>query len=377
MFRDRTHLKNQEKHMQRRRFLKQAGSSAALAGLALPAMAQGTPQVKWRMSTNWPKSLDSIYGSVEELCKRVGELTGGTFEIRPFAGGEIVPPAQNMDAVSSGNVECNHVLASAYIGKNTALAFDAGLAFGLNARQHNAWIQYGGGLQALRELYKKYNIVNFVCGNVGVQMGGWYRKEIKSVADLKGMKMRIGGLGGMVVEKMGVVPTQIPTADIYPALEKGTIDAAEWIGPYDDEKLGFSRVAKFYYSPGWWEGSASITTMVNAKAWEALSPVHKAAFEVACNEQTLKMCAKYDHLNPDAMKRLLGGGAKLSYFPKDVMDAAYRHSADLFKELSEKNPDFNAIYPKWRAYQQNQASWFRVAEAPLDNYTFNAVTRTK
>lgn len=363
--------------MERRRFLKQAGTGAALTSLALPAIAQGSKSaIKWRMSTSWPKSLDTIHGSAEEMCKRISELTEGGFEIRPFAGGDIVPSAQNMDAVSNGTVECNHVLASAYIGKNTAVAFDAGLAFGLSARQHNAWIHYGGGMAMLRDLYKKYGIVNFVCGNVGVQMGGWFRKEIKSVADLRGLKMRIGGLGGMVLEKLGVVSQQIATADIYPALEKGTIDAAEWIGPYDDEKLGLNRVAKHYYSPGWWEGSASITTMVNAKAWEALPPAYKAAFECAANEQTMKMLAKYDARNPDSLKKLISQGAKVAFFPKDVMDAAFKASNELFAELSEKNPDFHAIFPKWRQFQQNEASWFRIAESALDNYTFSAVTRT-
>ncbi|WP_151445947.1 TRAP transporter substrate-binding protein [Lacisediminimonas profundi] len=361
--------------MQRRGFLKQAGAAAALGGLAAPALAQTRQQVKWRMSTSWPKSLDTIHGSAEEMCKRISELTEGGFEIRAFAGGEIVPPGQNMDAVSNNTVECNHVLSSFFIGKNTALAFDAGMAFGLSARQHNAWVQYGGGMAALRKLYAQYGIVNFVCGNVGVQMGGWYRKEIKSVADLKGLKMRIGGLGGMVLQKLGVVPQQIPTADIYPALEKGTIDAAEWIGPYDDEKLGLNKVAKNYYAPGWWEGSASITTMVNAKAWEALPPLYKAAFECAANEQTMKMLAKYDARNPDALKKLLGQGAKLRYFPKDVMDAAFKSSMELFDELAEKNPDFKAIYPGWKSFQRDEASWFKVADNYLDHYTFAAVTR--
>ena len=253
--------------MQRRRFLAQAAGAAGagLATVGMPAVAQSAPSVRWRMSTSWPKSLDTIYGSAEELCKRVAQLTDGKFEIRAFPGGELVPAAQNMDAVSNGTVECNHVLSTAYIGKNTALTFDTGLSFGLSARQHNAWIAYGGGLKMLRALYKKYNIVNHVCGNVGVQMGGWYRKEIKSVADLKGLNMRIGGIGGMVLSKLGAVPQQIPPGDIYPALEKGTIDAAEWIGPYDDEKLGFNKVAPYYYSPGWFEGSASITSMVHGK----------------------------------------------------------------------------------------------------------------
>ncbi|HYG42466.1 MAG TPA: TRAP transporter substrate-binding protein [Bordetella sp.] len=363
--------------MQRRRFLAQAAGAAGagLATASLPALAQGSPTVRWRMSTSWPRSLDTIYGSADALCKRVSQLTDGKFEIRAFPGGELVPSPQNMDAVSNGTVECNHVLSTMFIGKNTALTFDTGLSFGLNARQHNAWIHYGGGLEQLRKLYKKYNIVNHVCGNVGVQMGGWYRKEINTVADLQGLNMRIGGIGGMVLSKLGAVPQQIPPGDIYPALEKGTIDAAEWIGPYDDEKLGFNKVAPYYYSPGWFEGSASITTMVNDKAWEALPPGYQAAFECACNEQTMKMLAHYDARNPLALRKLIAGGAKLRFFPKEVMDAAYKASQELWIELSDKNPDFKAIYPDWEKFQADEASWFRVAENALDNYTFAAVAR--
>lgn len=363
--------------MQRRRFLTQAAAAAG-AGLAvagLPAAAQEGPSVRWRMSSGWPKSLDAIYGSVEHLCRRVSQLTGGKFEIRPFPGGELVPYAQNMEAVSNGTVECNHVLATAHLGTNTAVAFDTGLSFGMSARQHNAWIQAGGGLELLREMYKKYNIVNFVCGNVGVQMGGWYRKEIKSLDDLQGLKMRIGGIGGMVLTKLGAIPQQIPPGDIYPSLEKGTIDAAEWIGPYDDERLGLNKVAPYYYSPGWFEGSASITTMVNEKAWADLPDAYKAAFEVACNEQTLVMNAVYDAKNPPALRKLVAEGAKLGFFPKDVMDAAYKASQELWTELSDKNPDFAKIFPHWKSFQEEQVSWFRVAEAALDNYTFNAVSR--
>lgn len=360
--------------MQRRRFLTHAAGISAVA-VAAPAVAQSATTVRWRMSTSWPKSLDAMYGSAEALTKRVAELTDGKFEIRAFPAGELVPPAQNMDAVSNGTVECNHVLATFHIGKNTALAFDTGLSFGLSARQHNAWIHYGGGLEKLRALYKKYNIVNHVCGNVGVQMGGWFRREIKTVEDLKGLKMRIGGIGGMVLSKLGAIPQQIPPGDIYPSLEKGTIDAAEWIGPYDDLKLGLNKVAPYYYSPGWFEGSASITTMVNADAWNALPPLFKAAFECASSEQTMKMLAKYDAGNPGALKSLIAGGAKLSFFPRDVMDAAYKASQELWKELGASNPDFAALYPQWAEFQRDEASWFRVAESALDNYTFQAVTR--
>ncbi|CAB5713174.1 Extracytoplasmic solute receptor protein yiaO [Delftia tsuruhatensis] len=369
--------------MQRRSLIHHS-ALAGLAGLAgaasAPAVLAQTParasaSVKWRMSTSWPKSLDTMYGSAEHLCKRVAELTEGKFQIQCFAGGEIVPPAQNMEAVSSGTIECNHVLASAFIGKNTAVAFDTGLPFGLNARQHNAWMQFGGGMELLREMYRKQGIVNLVCGNVGVQMGGWYRKPIKRVEDLRGLKMRIGGIGGMVMSKLGAVPQQIPAADIYPSLEKGTIDAAEWIGPYDDAKLGLQKVAQYYYAPGWWEGSASITAMVNAKAWDALPPAYKAAFECAANEQTVKMLADYDFRNPEALKRLVGQGARLSYFPRPVMDAAFKASGELFDELAAANPDFKALLPGWLKFRRDQASWFRVAEAELDNYTFARVTQ--
>jgi TRAP-type mannitol/chloroaromatic compound transport system substrate-binding protein len=363
--------------MQRRRFLTKTATAAGagLATLGAPAFAQGTPSVKWRMATSWPKGLDTIYGSAEELAKRVGQITDGKFEIRVFAGGEILPPAQTMDAVSNGTVECNHTLSTYFLGKNNALAFDTGLSYGLNARQHNAWLMYGGGLELVREVYKKFNIINFTSGNVGVQMGGWYRKEIKSVEDLKGLKIRIGGIGGMVLSKLGSVPQQIPASDIYSALEKGTIDAAEWIGPYDDLKLGLNKVAPFYYAPGWFEGSASITTMVNDKAFAALPPAYQAAFEVACNEQTLKMLANYDAKNPDALRKLIGGGAKVGLFPRDVMDATYKASQELWAELSAKNPDFAKIFPQWQAFQQSEASWFRLAEASLDNYTYAAVGR--
>ena len=359
--------------MQRRFFMGKAAAASAAVVVAPSVQAQSN--VRWRMSTAWPKSVENMYGSAEDLCERVSQLSGGRFQIRAFSGGEIVPPPQNMEAVSNGTVECNHTLASFHIGKNTALAFDAGLSFGMNARQHNAWVMHGGGMGRLRKLYKKYGIVNFVSGNVGVQMGGWFRKEIKSVADLQGLKMRIGGIGGMVMSRLGALPQQIPPGDIYPSLEKGAIDAAEFIGPHDDLKLGLQKVAPFYYSPGWFEGSASMTTMVNEKAWNELSPEFKAMFEVACNEQALSMLARYDATNPAALKQLVAGGAKLMYFPRDVMDAAYKVSQEIWKEQSEKNPDFAEIFPQWQTFQRDQIDWFKVAESALDGYTFNAVSR--
>jgi len=279
----------------------------------------------------------------EDLCKRVGQLTEGRFEIRCFAGGEIVPPLQVLDAVQNGTIECGHVLSANYIGKSPTYAFDAGLPFGLNARQQAAWLYEGGGLPLIRDFYKKTNVIPFPCGNVGTQMGGFYRKEINTVQDLQGLKIRIGGLGGVILRKLGAVPQQLPPSDIYSALERGTIDASEWIGPYDDAKLGLNKVAKFYYAPGWWEGSAGITAPVSLPAWQALPELFKVAFETAANEQMMLMLAKYDARNPDALRRMIGEGTQLRLFPRPVMDACYKASFEVFDELYYINAEPDKI----------------------------------
>jgi TRAP-type mannitol/chloroaromatic compound transport system substrate-binding protein len=353
--------------MKRRRFLATAATGIAATTVVSPAVAQSGGTVRWRMATSWPKSLDAMYGSAEALCRRVGELTDGRFEIRPFAGGEILPALQVLDGVQAGTIECGHTLISFFIGKNPTFAFDAGLPFGLNARQQNAWLYDGGGLALLREVFAKYNVINFPSGNVGVQMGGWYRKEINTVEDLRGLKFRIGGFGGQVLSKLGAVPQQIATSDIYSALEKGAIDAAEWIGPYDDEKLGFHRVAKYYYYPGWWEGSAQVTTIVNTQAWSALPNSFKAAYETAANEQNLLMVAKYDAKNPDALRRLVGQGAELRAFPRPVLEACYNATTATLDETAASNPDFAKIYEHWKKFRDDSNLWFRVAENTLDN----------
>jgi TRAP-type mannitol/chloroaromatic compound transport system substrate-binding protein len=356
--------------MKRREFLKQAGAGVALGSVAAAAQAQ-SDTVRWRFATMWPKSLDAMHGSAENWAKRVTAISGGRFEIRTSAAGEIVPPGSVFNAVQDGTIECGHVLSTFFFGKDTSLGFDAGMPFGLNARQQAAWMYDGGGLQLMRAVFKKYNIVQFPVGNVGVQMGGWYRKEIKSVADLKGLKFRIGGIGGAILLKLGAVPQQIPPSDIYTSLEKGTIDAAEWIGPYDDEKLGLHKVAKYYYTPGWWEGSAQVTLLINQKAWDSLAPAYQQAVEAAAAEQTLVMLAKYDAKNPEALRRLIAGGAQLRRFPKAVLDACYKATNEFFDEQSAKNPEFKKIYESWSKFRDEDNAWFRVAEQTLDDYRFS------
>src|SRR5213082_273494 len=301
--------------MKRRDFIKVTGLGAAgAATMSAPAIAQSMPEIKWRMPTSWPKSLDTLYGGAEMMCKVVAEATDNKFQIQTFAGGEIVPGLQVLDAVQNGTVEIGHTASYYYFGKDPTFTFGSAVPFGPNMRINQAWYTLGGGREVLNEFYKKYNCMSLLAGNTGCQMGGWFRKEINTVDDLKGLKFRIGGFAGRVMQKLGCVPQQLAGGDIYPALEKGTIDAAEWVGPYDDEKLGFYKVAPYYYYPGWWEGTGMGTAYINQKAWDTLPPAYQKAIETTADEVTLWMLGKYDNGNPAALRRLVANGAKLHAF---------------------------------------------------------------
>ena len=357
--------------MQRRKFLTSAGLGLAGTGaLALSgkALAQA-PEVKWRLASSFPKSLDAIYGAAEIVSKRVAAATGGKFTIQVFAAGEIVPGPGVLDAVKDGTVQMGHSASYYFVGKDPTFAFDTAIPFGLNSRQQTAWMYDGGGLPLMREFFKDYNIYNIPCGNTGAQMGGWYRKEIKTVADLKGLKFRVGGFAGQVLAKLGVVPQQIPGGDIYPALEKGTIDAAEWIGPYDDEKLGFNKVAKYYYYPGWWEGGPQLSAYINMGEWAKLPKEYQSILESACWEAHIYMQARYDAKNPAALKRLVAGGTKLMPFSNEIMAACYKAALELYDETAAKNPKFKKIYEPWKKFRDEQIEWFSVCEGRFDNFS--------
>jgi TRAP-type mannitol/chloroaromatic compound transport system substrate-binding protein len=360
--------------MKRRSFLKKAAAGLAVGSVAAPAFGQapaavtGLPSVNWRMAASWPKSLDTLFGGAELIARRCSEATGGKFNVKVFAAGEIVGGLQVFDAVQAGTIECGHTAAYYYFGKDQTFAFGTSIPFGLNARQQFAFMHHAGGLELMRDFYKEYNVINIPAGNTGAQMGGWYRKPIKSVADLKGLKMRIGGTGGQVLSKLGVVPQQLAAGDIYPALEKGTIDAAEWVGPYDDEKLGFYKVAKNYYYPGWWEGGPGTDLYVGTKAWAALPKEYQSILESACAEAYIWMTAKYDALNPAALKRLLAGGVNLAPFPNDVMNACFKVSEQLYAEFASKSPKFNKVYAPWKKFRDEQIQWFSIAEGRFDNF---------
>jgi len=360
--------------MKRREFLKKAGLGAAAgtAAIAAPAIAQQQPAITWRMTASWPKSLDTLFGGAEMIGKRVAEMTEGKFQIRTFAAGEIVPGLQVLDAVQAGTVELGHTVMYYYVGKDPAFGLVSDIPFSMNTRQKNAWWYYGGGAELAAPLFKDYGCIAIPAGNTGTQMGGWYRKEIRTVADLKGLKFRIGGLAGQVLTKLGVVPQQIAGGDIYPALEKGTIDAAEWVGPYDDEKLGFNKVAQYYYYPAWWEGGPMIHTLVNEKKWAELPRHYQSALEAACAEANLKMTSTYDTKNPEALRRLVSSGTKLRPFSKAIMEACEKAAFELYKELDAKSPHWRRIYPGWKKFRDDQFLWFRVAEGSYDNYVFSS-----
>ncbi len=363
--------------MERRSFMRRATlgvGAAAAAAIAAPVVAQA-PQIRWRCSSSFPKSLDTIYGSGELFVKKVSEATGGRFQISLHAGGEITPPFAIVDAVQAGTIEMGHTAPYYYFGKDPTFAFDCAIPFGMNARQLTAWMYQGNGMTLMREFYKAYNIVNFPAGNTGAQMGGWYRKEIKTVDDVKGLKMRIGGFGGKVLEKIGGVPQNIPGGEIYPALEKGTIDAVEWVGPYDDEKLGFYKVAKFYYYPGWWEGGPQLSVYINQGAWDKLPKEYQAVIETAAGLAHGDMLARYDAKNPEALRRLIGAGAQLRAFSRPVLDAAWKAANELYTELNNTNPRWKKVYEDFSKFRDDQVRWFRVTENSFDDYMASAVIR--
>lgn len=357
--------------MERRSFLKQASVGLAAGAVAGPALAQNAPAIKWRMASSYPKSLDTIYGATEFLVKRVAEMSGGKFQIQLFAAGEIVPGTAVHDAVKDGTVETGFTNSAFYFGKEPTYCIDSAIPFGMNSRQIKAWYRHGNGAKLMGDFLARSNIVSIPAGNTGAQMGGWYRKEIKSIADLKGMKMRVVGIAGAVLSKLGVVPQLIAGGDIYPALEKGVIDAVEWVGPYDDQKLGFNKVAKYYYYPAWWEGGPQISTYINAKKFAELPKEYQAIIEAACAETDTEMCARYDAKNPVALKQLLASGTKLLPFPKDVMEASYKAAQEYYAETSAANPEFKKIYEDYKKFLNDQNLWYRVAENEYARFMYS------
>ena len=354
--------------MERRSFVRGAGLAGVLAAGTAPAIVHAQAKIRWRLASSFPKSLDTIFGAAEVFSKQVSDMTGGKFQISTHAGGELMPAFGVVDGVQNGTVECAHTAPYYFFGKDETFALGCAIPFGLNSRQMTAWMLEGNGTKLMREFYAQYNIISFSGGNTGAQMGGWFRKEVKTLADMKGLKFRIGGFAGKVVERLGGVPQNIPGGEIYQSLEKGTIDAAEWIGPYDDQKLGFNKVAPFYYYPGWWEGGLELSFYINTKAYQGLSAEYKAIIDAASAYAHVDMQAKYDARNPVALKQLVAQKTKLLPYPKAILDAAFKESMALYSELSASNPNWKKVYTDYAAFRRDQNLWFRFTEAQFDRY---------
>ena len=354
--------------MDRRSLIKQAGVAGILAAGVAPAV-HAQESVRWRLAASFPKSLDTIFGSAEKMARTVKEMSGGKFEISVHAAGELMPAFGVVDGLQNGTVDMALTAPYYYTGKDYVFAFGCGVPFGLTARQMDAWMEHGGGRKLMDDFYAQYNIRSQSAGNTGTQMGGWYRKEIKSVADLKGLKMRLGGgLFGDAMQKLGVVSQNMPVGEVYQALEKGTLDAVEFVGPYDDLKLGFSKVAPYYYYPGWWEGGAELEFFINTKAYAALPKEYQTMLDAACQVAARDMTAKYNALNPVALKKLVAEGTKLRAFPKDFLDAGFKASMEVFAEQEAKSPVFKKIYQNMRAFQRDQLLWERYSEYNYNRY---------
>ena len=361
--------------MERRTFIKTASVAAAASAVAAPAIAQTAPEVKWRLTSSFPKSLDTIYGAAEVFSKAVAEMTDNRFQIQVFAAGEIVPGLQAMQTVRDGTVEACHTASYYYVGIDPTFAYGTAIPFGLNSRMQNAWQFQNGGMELMNAFYAKHNIYAIPAGNTGCQMGGWFRKEIRTPADLNGLKMRIGGFAGRILQKLGVVPQQVAGGDIYPALEKGTIDAAEWDGPYDDQKLGFNKVAPFYYYPGWWEGGAMLHNMFNVARYNALPANYKAILLNASHHAHTWMQARYDAQNPAALRQLVAAGTQLRPFSLEVLEACLKATNEVNAETAAANADFKRVMDHANAFRGEQYLWWQVAEYTYDTFMIRSRAR--
>ena len=332
---------------------------------------QTRPNVQWRLASSYPRNLDTLWGSAEVFAEHLSALTGGRFQLRLHPSGELVPGLQVLDAVQQGTVQCGQTPSYYYTGKHPALAFDTCVPFGFTTRQQSAWLSEGGGQELLRRVYADFNIINFSMGNTGAQMGGWFRREVNSAADLRGIRMRIPGIGGLVMDRIGVVVQNIAAGDLFSALERGAIDAAEWVGPHDDERLGLHDAAQYYYYPGWWEPGPEVSCIVNRPAWDRLPSEYQAALQVACKATRHDLQSAYDARNPSALTRLVEGGVQLRRFSPEIMDVAQAATEELLEEDASSDASYREIYENWKRFRDASFAWFGTAELAYAEHAFS------
>jgi len=309
--------------------------------------------------------------AVLKFAERVREVSSGSIEIQVFGKDELLPALSVFDGASTGAIDIFHSGPYYWKGKSLSISIFGGVPFGMTPDEGLSWFKYGGGMDLWREIYDRYNLYPMLGGNTGPQMGGWFRKEVNTLNDLKGLKMRIPGLGGQVMAKLGVTVQTLPGGEIFQALQTGAIDAAEWVGPYDDEKLGLNKVAKYYYYPGWWEPGATLELQINLNDWNKLPPEYQVAISTATYESNLTMLARYDSLNNEALQRLLSSGTQVRDYSTEILTAAQKASFALYDEFASQDADFKAIYQQWLEFRKRIYAWHKLNEGSFTNFVYS------
>lgn len=352
--------------MKRREFVKKAGIAGLASGACAPNLAEAKSRIRWKLASTWSPKLPILQESAEIFAELVEKASAGRLKIKVYAGGELIPPLGVFDAVSAGTIEVGVGSSYYWNGKVNAAGIFAALPFGMNAQQQNAWLFGGGGLELWRELYAKYELIPFPFGNTGTQMAGWFKQEIKSLKDIKGLKMRIPGYGGKVMAELGANVVLMAGGEIYTALERGTIDATEWINPFHDERLGLQRAAKFYHYPGWQEPGSNMELSISAPAWRALPEDLKSIVEAAASYVHNWSLAKSEAENGPALNRLVNThGVKVLPLPEEVMKALRSTSEKVMNEVAEKDADSRKIMAAYRSFQKSVSPWHKVSESAM------------
>jgi TRAP-type mannitol/chloroaromatic compound transport system substrate-binding protein len=336
--------------------------------VAAPALANTAPEVRWRMTSSFPKSQETLFGAGLQLCRYVAEATDNRFQIQANAAGELATSRQALDVVRSGAVDCAHTPLSFHASREMTLALGTGLPFGLNVRHQQSWWSFGGGADIVNTTLRRLGAYGIPAGMTGPQMGGWFKKEINALEDLKGLRFRINGLGAPVFARIGAVPVDMPHADVVAALESNGLDGAEFLCPHDDERLGLVRAAKYNHGPCWWESAGMVHLVVNLERWDALPPAYRAALSHACDAVSMHMLAKYDSINPPSLRRLIAAGAVIRQFPQSVLEACHRATAEHFGEIAAKDPQFKRGLEAVTAFLRDSLQWEQVSDHAFDGF---------
>ncbi|MFO8025609.1 TRAP transporter substrate-binding protein [Thiohalophilus sp.] len=351
--------------MKRRDFIKSAGAGSLLAGglVTGTSVAVAKPKYQWKMVTTWPKNFPGLGTGANNLAALINELSDGRIEVKVYGAGELVPALEVFDAVSRGTAQMGHGAAYYWKGKSEAAQFFSAVPFGLTAQEMNGWLYYGGGMELWEEVYAPFNLVPAAAGNTGVQMGGWFNKEINSLADLKGLKMRIPGLGGEVLKRAGGTPVNLPGGELYTSLQSGNIDATEWVGPYNDLAFGLYKIAKYYYYPGWHEPGTTLEAMINKEAFEELPKDLQSIVRNACKVVNQDMLAEYTARNNQALKTLVEKhNVDLRRYPDDVLKKLRNLSDEVVAEVAGKDKMSRKVYESFKKFRDQAMEWHRISE---------------